>query len=65
MRQLILKGVVATALAGCMLTPGLAQGMKILGESATQSNIVKPAPLEATAERIATLRNPQADLAGH
>jgi glucose/arabinose dehydrogenase len=57
-RQLILKGVVATALAGCMLTPGLAQGMKIPGESATQSNIVKPAPLEATAERIATLRIP-------
>jgi glucose/arabinose dehydrogenase len=41
-----------------MLTPGLAQGMKIPGESATQSNIVKPAPLEATAERIATLRIP-------
>ena len=57
-RQLILKGVVATALAGCMLTPGRAQGMKIPGESATQSNVVKPAPLEATAERIATLRIP-------
>jgi glucose/arabinose dehydrogenase len=30
--------------------------MKIPGETATQSNIVKPAPLEATDERIAALR---------
>ena len=58
MRQLILTGVVVTALGGYMLTPGSAQGMKIPGETATQSNIVKPAPLEATAERIATLRIP-------
>jgi hypothetical protein len=54
----ILKGLVATALAGYMLTPVLSQGMKIPGETATQSNIVKPAPLEATAERIAALRIP-------
>ena len=33
-------------------------GMKIPGETATQSNIVKPVPLEATAERIASLRLP-------
>ena len=58
MPPLILKGVVATTLAGCMLTPGLGQGMKIPGETATQSNLVKPAPLEATAERIAALRIP-------
>ena len=32
--------------------------MKIPGETATQSNIVKPAPLEATDERIAALRIP-------
>src|SRR5882757_2668363 len=41
-----------------MLTPGLGQGMKIPGETATQNNLVKPAPLEATAERIAALRIP-------
>jgi glucose/arabinose dehydrogenase len=57
-RQLILTGVVVTALGGYMVTSGLAQGMKIPGETATQSNIVKPAPLEATAERIAALRIP-------
>ena len=32
--------------------------MKIPGETATQSNIVKPVPLEATVERIASLRLP-------
>ena len=62
-RQLILTGVVVTALGGYtvtsgLVTSGLAQGMKIPGETATQSNIVKPAPLEATDERIATLRIP-------
>ena len=62
-RQLILTGVVVTALGGYtatsgLVTSGLAQGMKIPGETATQSNIVKPAPLEATDERIAALRIP-------
>jgi hypothetical protein len=52
---------VVTALGGYtvtsgLITYGLAQGMKIPGETATQSNIVKPAPLEATDERIAALR---------
>jgi hypothetical protein len=42
-RQLILRSVIATALSGT-LTAGLAQGMKIPGETATQGNIVKPAP---------------------
>jgi glucose/arabinose dehydrogenase len=55
-RQLILTGIVMTALGGYTVTSGLAQGMKIPGETATQSNIVKPAPLEATDERIAALR---------
>ena len=42
MRQLILTGIVVTALGGYTVTSGLAQGMKIPGETATQSNIVKP-----------------------
>ena len=63
MRQVIFTGVVVTALGGYtvtsgLVTSGLAQGMKIPGETATQSNIVKPAPLEATDERIAALRIP-------
>ncbi len=33
-RQLILQGVVATALPRCMLIPGLAQGMKIPSQPA-------------------------------
>jgi glucose/arabinose dehydrogenase len=62
-RQLILTGVVVTAFGGYtatsgLVTSGLAQGMKIPGETATQSNIVKPAPIEATDERIAALRIP-------
>ena len=57
-RQLTLRSVIATALSGFTLTAGLAQGMKIPGETASQSNIVKPAALEATDERIAALRIP-------
>ena len=52
-------GISAITLLCCLASAGaLAQGIKIPGDSATQSNIVKPVPLEATTERIASLRLP-------
>jgi glucose/arabinose dehydrogenase len=63
MRHLILPCLILPCLAATVLAAGLpaaalAQVMKIPGETTTQSNIVKPAPLEATSERIAALGVP-------
>jgi glucose/arabinose dehydrogenase len=56
--RLVLPCLAATALVAGLPAAALAQGMKIPGETTTQTNIVKPAPLEATSERIAALGVP-------
>jgi glucose/arabinose dehydrogenase len=50
--------IIAIGLVFLLPSGGRAQGMKIPGEATTQSNIVKPVPLEATTDRLAALRLP-------
>jgi hypothetical protein len=38
------------------LSAAFTQGMKIPGEASVQSDIIKPAPLDATESRIAVLK---------
>jgi glucose/arabinose dehydrogenase len=57
-RALILGCTVAALAQASILATAVAQGMKIPSESTSQSNVVKPAPLDFTADLLRALKLP-------